>query len=75
MRQLESTAAQRHAFGYPLVEEAMIAAWLGRKDEAMRLLTAANRAGAEFSSLWHSNPGLEPLWNYPPFKEFLRPKG
>jgi len=75
MRQLDSTALKPHAFGYPLVEEATIAAWLGRKDEAMRLLVAAMKAGTEFSSLWHSNIGLEPLWDYPPFKEFLRPKG
>ena len=24
---------------------------------------------------WHADSLLEPLWDYPPFKDLLRPKG
>jgi len=75
MRQLDSIAAMPHTFGHPLQSEASIAAWLGRKDEAMRLLTAAYASGVGFGPSWHMSLEFEPLWTYPAFKEFLRPKG
>ena len=31
--------------------------------------------GSDYLNNAGANPYLEPLWNYPPFKELLRPKG
>jgi tetratricopeptide (TPR) repeat protein len=54
---------------------ACIAAHLGDKDRAIELLTdAASEGGAARVGL-HSEPELEPLWDYPPFQELIRPKG
>ena len=51
-------------------ERAQIAAALGERERAMELLRRS-------SPLWeaHVDPLLEPLWDYPPFQEWLRPKG
>ena len=55
-----------------------IAAALGERERAMELL---RQSGPWLSSYppalspGHTDPHLEPLWDYPPFKELLRPKG
>jgi len=54
---------------------ASVAAQIGDKDRAVKLLAEAFANGLEHDSSYHSNPGLEPLWGYPPFQELLRPKG
>ena len=39
--------------------------------DGVRMLRAAHR----FSPYTHLYPMFEPLWDYPPFQELLRPKG
>ena len=51
-----------------------IAAWLGEKERAVALLQQAFREGRAFSTYLHTYPMLEPLWDYEPFEEFLKPK-
>ena len=55
---------------------AQIAAALGERERAVELLreTIAG-SGAFYSMQFHSNRNLESLWDYPPFRELLRPKG
>jgi tetratricopeptide (TPR) repeat protein len=52
---------------------ASIAANMGQRDRAVALLRE-NYAG-RFNGSAHRSPLWEPLWGYPPFEEFLRPKG
>jgi tetratricopeptide (TPR) repeat protein len=66
---LPLSAAQRSAW------RALIAANLGEKDRAVDLLSEAFSQGMPYRIIWHSDPGLEPLWNYPPFQELIKPKG
>jgi tRNA A-37 threonylcarbamoyl transferase component Bud32/tetratricopeptide (TPR) repeat protein len=54
---------------------ACIASLLGERDEAVRLLNEAHDQGWPFDIRLHTDPDLEPLWGYPPFVEFMRPKG
>jgi len=65
----------RYLFGKQTYWRACIAAQLGEKEKAMELLREAFVQGLAFSLDLHRDPGLEPLWNYPPFRELLRPKG
>ena len=50
---------------------ARIAVALGERERAMELL----RQAGPLSGGGHADPLLEPLWDYPPFKQLLRPKG
>ena len=54
---------------------ACIAVLLGEKDRAVELLEQAFREGWRYSINLHADPSLKPLRGYPPFEEFLRPKG
>ena len=48
----------------------MIAVALGDRERAMALLRERGH------KIWtHKQYQLEPLWDYPPFQEFIRPKG
>jgi tetratricopeptide (TPR) repeat protein/tRNA A-37 threonylcarbamoyl transferase component Bud32 len=63
-------------FGYPVYYRAQIAALLGERDRAVRLLRDAVARGAV--DAWdhlHSEPAFAALHGYPPFDEVLRPKG
>ena len=42
---------------------------------ALDLLQDAFSAGQPHDVLIHQDFNLIPLWDYPPFQEFLRPKG
>ena len=55
--------------------QACIAAQLGEKERAMLLLRDAFSQGRKFDLWLHRDMDLEPLWDYPPFLEFIRPKG
>jgi tetratricopeptide (TPR) repeat protein len=55
--------------------QACIAAQLGDLDEAVRLLRRAFSEGRRYSIAMHCDINLEPLWDYPPFQELIRPKG
>jgi len=54
---------------------ACIAALLGERDEAIRLLREAHGLGWPFSIELHRNPDLETLRDYPPYEDFVRLKG
>jgi predicted Zn-dependent protease len=54
---------------------ACIAALLGEEEQAVSLLRLAHVEGREFSQWTQIDPDLEPLRGYPPFEEFMRPKG
>ena len=53
-------------------ERARIAAALGERERAMELL---HQSRTHRYSDVHLDLVFEPLWDYPPFKELLRPKG
>jgi tetratricopeptide (TPR) repeat protein len=68
-----------YLFGLNTFYRANIAALLGEKELAVRLLREAHTQGINFNLFhYHSEPNvmdLEPLYDYPPFQEFMRPKG
>ncbi len=68
------------------VRRASIAALLGERAEAVRLLREGRNAGMDRGRWWEGNQGiyteyihsqmdLEPLRGYPPFEQFMRPRG
>jgi tetratricopeptide (TPR) repeat protein len=54
---------------------AEIAALLGESDEAVALLQRAFSEGLGYDIWIHRDMNLEPLRDYPPFQELMRPKG
>ena len=66
---------QPYLFGQATEGRAAIVAALGDKGRALDLLRQAYREGHYFGHTAHREPDFEPLHNYPPFREFLRPKG
>jgi len=72
--QLERITGQ-YEFGLDSYLQATIAAQLGDLDRAMVLLREAHARGRPFTVFLHCDMDLEPLHDYPPFQEFLRPKG
>ena len=63
-------ASRRNAYW-----RAGIAAALGERERAMQLLRQSGPLNWYPNLLEHVDPNLEPLWDYPPFQELLRPKG
>jgi serine/threonine protein kinase len=64
-----------YLFGANTYQRACIAAILGEKEQAVALLKESFLQGSEFSIVVHRDFSFESLWNYPPFIEFLKPKG
>jgi tetratricopeptide (TPR) repeat protein/predicted Ser/Thr protein kinase len=66
-----------YLFGSIPYYQACIASLLGEKDKAVKLLQEAVAKGEVFGpgGKLHTNLALEPLADYPPFKEFMKPKG
>jgi hypothetical protein len=58
--------------GANTLARAQIAAVLGRKEEAVRLLKQSSGDGQRFMT-FHSLPDLLPLRGYPPFDAFMAP--
>jgi predicted Zn-dependent protease len=55
---------------------ARIASLQGEREEALRLLQQSHREGVlDFWLVIHTEPDFAPLRDYPPFREFTRPKG
>ncbi|MFC1573256.1 protein kinase [Candidatus Eisenbacteria bacterium] len=54
---------------------ACIAAQLGEPERAMELLREAFAQGYQYSAELHRDMDLQPLWDYPPFVELIKPKG
>jgi DNA-binding SARP family transcriptional activator/tetratricopeptide (TPR) repeat protein/TolB-like protein len=67
--------ARPYLFGEHTYWRARIAALLGERDQAVALLRAAYAQGFKWWLPLHSEPDLESLRDYPPFRELLRPKG
>jgi tetratricopeptide (TPR) repeat protein len=61
--------------GDPEIQAASIHANLGDLDRAVELLEKAVTDGFGDWIELHNDPFLEPLRGYPPFEEFIRPKG
>ena len=63
--------------GYRTFERARIAGALGDLEQAMALLQESFEYGASWVRwpLLHSDFDFESLHDYPPFQEFLRPRG
>jgi hypothetical protein len=66
--------ARPYLFGNHTYWRACIAALLDEKEEAMNLLREALAQGTDYTRL-HPDMDLEPLWDYPAFKELIKPKG
>ncbi len=66
---------QKWLFGDHTYYRAAIAAGLGDKERAVELLREAFAQGLPYWFDLHSSLSLEPLWDYPPFQELLKPKG
>jgi serine/threonine protein kinase/tetratricopeptide (TPR) repeat protein len=64
-----------YLYGDPTYQRACIAAILGDKEQAVALLKMSFLQGVQFGIGIHRDFDLESLWDYPPFIEFLKPKG
>ena len=62
-------------FGRDTYWQACIAAILGERERATELLRASFAQGRAHGIQLHRDPDLESLFDYPPFQEFLKPKG
>ncbi len=62
-------------FGAQTYWRACIAALLDDKPRALNLLRDSLAQGFEYGVNLHRDMNLEPLWQYPPFTELLKPKG
>jgi serine/threonine protein kinase/tetratricopeptide (TPR) repeat protein len=63
-----------YLFGKNTYSRACIASLLGEKEDAVRLLQEAISKGLYFDRLY-TELDLEPLRDFPPFKELMKPKG
>ena len=63
-----------YAFGEPALWRARIAAQLGDPGEAVELLRLALEEGAWDLPRFHTDPDLEPLRDFTPFRELLEPR-
>jgi tetratricopeptide (TPR) repeat protein len=64
-----------YLFGEHTYMRALIASLLGEKEQAVVLLRDAFAQGLLFGAYLHHEMDLEPLRNYKPFQELIRPKG
>jgi tetratricopeptide (TPR) repeat protein len=63
-----------YLFGRHTLWRARIASLLGEKENAIRLLREALAQGVSYTAL-HPVMDFEPLQDYPPFQELIKPKG
>jgi tetratricopeptide (TPR) repeat protein len=61
-------------FGRSPFFRARVASILGDRDQAIALLREAIAQGLRFDVSIHRNIDFEPLWDYAPFKELIKPK-
>jgi TolB-like protein/tetratricopeptide (TPR) repeat protein len=61
--------------GRPTAWRARIAAQLGQHEKAVTLLRQGHAQGNTFGIEYHTDPDLELLRDYTPFRELLRPEG
>jgi tetratricopeptide (TPR) repeat protein len=73
LRRLRAVDRPYH-FGYPARWAANVAAVLGRREEAVRLLGESLKQGQTWLFRWHADPDLAGLRDYRPFRELIRPR-
>jgi GNAT superfamily N-acetyltransferase len=75
--QLAELSRRPYMYGLPAYHRAKIAARLGEREVAVRLLQEARMAGHSNALHWwmHRDPDLASLRGYPPFEQLLKPKG
>jgi tetratricopeptide (TPR) repeat protein len=61
-------------FGRPTFFRACIASILGERDQSIALLREAFAQGLPFDISIHRDLDFEPLWDYAPFKDLIKPK-
>jgi tetratricopeptide (TPR) repeat protein len=66
---------QPYLYGWHTYRCACVTALLGDKERSMDLLRQALAEGCNYGIHLHREIDLEPLWDYPPFQELLKPKG
>jgi len=64
-----------YLFGSHTYWRACIAAHLGDKQKAVKLFKEAFNQGQNYGVYLHNDMELEPLRDYPPFQELIKPKG
>jgi len=64
-----------YLYGSHTYQRACIAAVLGDREEAVRALRESFAQGRGYTTSLHRDIDLEPLRDYQPFQEFMRPKG
>jgi tetratricopeptide (TPR) repeat protein len=64
---------QSYVFGSDTYWQARIASILGDKERALILLREAISQGVSYARL-HADMDLEPMLDYPPYQEFIKPK-
>ncbi|UCC49175.1 MAG: hypothetical protein JSV41_03050, partial [Gemmatimonadota bacterium] len=65
----------RYLGGSHTYDRACIASLLGERERAVTLLRETFAQGTSYGTWVHRDPDLEPLRDYPPFQDLLRPKG
>jgi len=66
---------RKYLFGSHTYNRACIHALLGEYAEAVRLIQESLKQGCRVTVHMHRDMDLEPLRDYPPFQELLKPKG
>jgi hypothetical protein len=64
-----------YLFGNHTYWRACIASQLNDKERAVALLQESVSQGRDYGVDLHRDINLEPLWDFPLFREILRPKG
>jgi predicted Zn-dependent protease len=64
-----------YLFGQDIYARACIASLLDEKEAAVRLLREATSQGLLYFEHFYRDIDLEPIRGYPPFQEFIKPKG
>jgi tetratricopeptide (TPR) repeat protein len=72
-KQLEDNKTP-YLFGTPTYNRALIAAFLGDKEDAVNLIREAISQGYAYPSI-HGTMALERLKDYPPYIQLMKPKG
>ncbi len=75
---VDSLLAARHRHydnGQGTLWRAIIAAHSGQLEQAMALFRQAVDEGVPWNPAWHVSDWYDPLRGYPPFEQFIRPKG
>jgi predicted Zn-dependent protease len=75
------TAGELRDFEQPYIRgrhtlwQARIASLLGDEAAAVALLREALSQGRSYGPVLHADLDFEPLWDFPPYQELMRPKG